>query len=174
MRAIRYSAAMSLDGYIADPHGRYDWIVMDPDIDFSQMFKEFDAVLMGRKSWEVARRQGDAGMATGMKTFVISRTLRQEDCPDATVSSDVARTVAELRRQPGKGIWLFGGGELFGSMLDLGLVDEVEVGVIPVLLGGGVPLLAMSAQRAKLTLIRHRVYEKSGTVLLSYQVERRQ
>ena len=58
MRRIRYSVAMSLDGYIAGPKGESDWIITDPDIDFSALFKEFDTVLMGRKTYEAARQMG--------------------------------------------------------------------------------------------------------------------
>lgn len=54
MRRVRYSVAMSLDGYIADPKGGYDWIVMDPEIDFDAMFQDLDTVLMGRKSYDMA------------------------------------------------------------------------------------------------------------------------
>jgi dihydrofolate reductase len=173
MRRVRYSVAMSLDGYIAGPKGGYDWIVIDPGIDFDAMFKDCDTILIGRKSWEVTRTQnGGGGAMSGMKTYVFSRSLRQRDCPDATVSSDAWKTVAGLKAQPGKDIWLFGGGELFKSMLELGLVDAVEVGVIPVLLGGGVPMLPSPASRAKLKLVKHKVYRKTGTVGLSYEVQR--
>ena len=170
MRRVRYCVAMSLDGYIADPAGGFDWIVMDPDLDFDKLFKDFDAVLMGRKSWEVTRQGGAGGATPGMRSFVISRTLRQEDCPDATVADDPAKVVADLRKQKGKDIWLFGGGELFRGMLALGLVNTVEVGVIPVLLGGGLPLLPSPAVRAKLKLVKHQVYPKTGTVGLTYEV----
>jgi dihydrofolate reductase len=78
--------------------------------------------------------------------------------------------VAALRRKEGKDIWLFGGGDLFRSLLALGLVDTVEVAVIPVLLGGGIPLLPSPAKQAGLTLTGHRVYERTGTVLLEYTV----
>ena len=80
---------------------------------------------------------------------------------------------AELRTTPGKDISLFGGGDLFRSLLASGLVDEVSVAVIPVLLGGGVPLLPPPADRAKLTLSSHRVYGRTGTVRLDYQIARR-
>lgn len=170
MRRVRYSVAMSLDGYIADPKGGYDWIVMDPEMDFGAMFKQYDTVLMGRKSYDMARAQGGGGETGKMKTYVFSHTLLQEDCPDVTVSHDPKRTVAELKRQTGKDIWLFGGGELFRSLLELRLVDAVQVGLVPVLLGGGLPMLPNPATLAKLKLTSHHVYPKTGTILLDYSV----
>ena len=168
MRRVRFSVAMSLDGYIAGPDGEFDWIVMDPDIDFGALMGAFDTVLLGRKTYEVTRGQGGGGGMPGMKAYVFSRTLRQEDCKGVTVSADPAATVGALKRAEGKDIWLFGGGSLFGSLLELGLVDSVEVAVIPVLLGGGIPLLPAPADRTKLRLTGHRVYEKTGTVSLEY------
>lgn len=174
MRRVQYSVAMSLDGYIADPKGGYDWIVIDPEIDFEAMFKPFDTILMGRKSYDAAVKQGGYGMEPGKKTYVFSRTLEQKDCPEATVSSDIKSTVTALKKdKKGKDIWLFGGGELFRSMLDLGLVDGIEVAVIPVVLGSGLPFLPSPASRAKLKLTKHRVYKKTGTVLLTYEVRQR-
>jgi dihydrofolate reductase len=160
---------MSLDGYIAGPSGENDWIVMDPDIDFSAIFNEFDAILMGRKTYEATLQHPGGGMP-GLDAYVFSRELRQQDCPGATVSSDPEPTVAALKSKPGKDIWLFGGGSLFRSLLQLNLVDTVEVAVIPVLLGEGVPLLPHSEFSAKLKLTGHRVYEKTGTVTLKYSL----
>jgi dihydrofolate reductase len=87
-----------------------------------------------------------------------------------TLSNDAEGVVADLRKQPGKDIAIFGGGELFRSLLAAGLVDEVAFSVIPVLLGGGIPLLPSPADRAKLRLKKHRVYEKTGTVGLEYDI----
>ena len=76
------------------------------------------------------------------------------------------------RGRPGKDIWLFGGGALFRHLLDAGQVDTVEIAVIPILLGAGVPVLPGSAGRWPLVLERHRVYPKSGIALLEYRVAR--
>jgi dihydrofolate reductase len=159
---------MSLDGYIAGPNGESDWIVIDPDIDFGALMGGFDTLLMGRKTYEATRQQGGGGAMPGMEVYVFSRTLRQTDCPDVIVSDKPAETVAALKSKPGKDIWLFGGGVLFRSLLELGLVDAVEVAVIPVLLGGGLKLLPSPANETKLTLARHQIYEKTGTVSLEY------
>jgi dihydrofolate reductase len=106
-----------------------------------------------------------------MKVFVASRTLRAKDHPDVTIIDDnLKETVTRLCEQPGKDIWLFGGGGLFRSLLDAKLVDTVEVGVIPVMLGSGIPLLPPGS-RAKLKLTNHKVYPKTGTVGLEYAVQ---
>jgi dihydrofolate reductase len=170
MRPVCYSVAMSLDGYIAGPKGEFDWIPMDPEIDFKALFARFDCVLLGRRSWEAAQKQGGGGAMHGMKSYVFSTTLQPGDCPGATLSNDPRGTVEALKRQPGKAIWLFGGGVLFRSLLELGLVDEVQVAVVPVLLGEGLPFLEHPTRLAKLRLTRHRVYEKTGTALLEYAV----
>jgi dihydrofolate reductase len=171
MRKVVYGGAMSLDGFIAGPNGEYDWIVMDPDIDFPALMRRFDTFLIGRKTFEVMRRMGNAAPPTpGIQNIVFSRTLRPEDCPDVTLSDDAERTVADLRAKSGKDIALFGGGELFRSLLSAGLVDEVGVSVIPVLLGGGIPLLPPPANRAKLKLKKYRVYERTGTIGLEYDI----
>lgn len=170
MRRVRYAVAMSLDGYIAGPKGESDWILMDPDIDFLALFKEFDTILLGRKTYELTRQKGGGGGMPGMESYVFSRTLRQADCPGVTVSEDPRETLTELKKRPGKDLWLFGGAELFRSLLELGMVDTVEVSIIPVLLGGGLPLLTPPAQLARLELTKHRIYEKTGTVSLEYAV----
>jgi dihydrofolate reductase len=173
MRKVVYGGAMSLDGYIAGPHGEYDWIVRDPDVDFAEMMRPFDTFLIGRKTYEAMRRMGsDLVPGRGIQNIVCSRTLRQDEHPHLTISADAERVVAGLRTKPGKDIALFGGGELFRSLLAAGLVDRVSVSLIPVLLGGGIPFLPPPAGRATLKLRKHRLYEKTGTVRLDYDIER--
>jgi dihydrofolate reductase len=169
LRQVVYSVAMSLDGYIAGAQGEADWIVMDPDLDFDAIFGRFDVILLGRKTYETTRT-AQGGSMPGMASYVFSRTLPQADCPGVTVSDDPTSTITGLRDQPGKDMWLFGGGDLFRSLLGLQLVDRVSVAVIPVLLGGGVPLLPDSPKRAELQLVEQRVYPKTGTISLEYAV----
>ncbi len=170
MRRIRYQVAASLDGYIAGPDGDYDWIVMDPDIDFDAHFKQFDTLVMGRRTFEML----PAGGSSGQAVVVVSRTLKAADHPHVRViNDDLKRELELLRATPGKDIWLYGGGDLFRSLLDINQVDTVEIAVIPVLVGGGVPLLPTPAARKKLTLTSHRVFPKSGIVMLNYDVVRK-
>jgi dihydrofolate reductase len=172
MRRVRYSVATSLDGYIAGPNGESNWIIMDTEIDFAGLFNSFDTILLGRRTFELTATQGGGGMP-GMRVIVFSRTLRASDYPDVTVvSEDAGNAVAALRDQPGKDIWLMGGGVLFRSLLDAGQVDSVEVAVIPVLLGGGIPLLPPPGSRATLQLAGSRIYDKTGIVSLEYTVQR--
>jgi dihydrofolate reductase len=172
MRRVRYCVAASLDGYIAGPNGEYDWIPMDPDIDFAAITAQFDTYLVGRKTYEVAKKMGQGLEPASARWFIVSRTLPEGEHSSAKVVHDIEPLVADLRRETGKDIWLFGGGELFRSLLAAGLVDTVEVAVLPVLLGGGIPLLSPGAPQARLALTRHHVYAKTGTVMLEYDVVR--
>ena len=176
MRNVVYSVAMSLDGYVAGPDDETDWIPIDPEIDFAALAARFDTVLMGRRTFEAARaRGGDAGMP-GLRSVVVSRTLDPADHPGLAViggvGGELGPAVARLRAEPGRDIWLFGGGTLLRSLLGLGLVDRVEVAVIPVLLGGGVPLLPAGSARTRLRLVDGKPYRTTGTVALEYVIDR--
>ncbi len=170
MRRIRYRVAMSLDGYIAGPKGEVDWLVADPDFDFLGLFSQFDTALLGRRTYEITLSPGAPPWPPEITVYVFSRTLQQRDHPQVSVVADrVEETLADLRAKPGKDIWLFGGGSLFRSLLDVRLVDTVEVAVMPILLGEGIPLLVPPAKRARLKLTGHSV-GKTGIVLLEYAV----
>ena len=105
MRRIRYSVVMSLDGYIAGPQGEADWITIDPEVDFTAIFSQFDTILVGRRTFDAMVTAGRASMP-GMKTIVFSRTLRQEDHPEVAIVMDGQQeTLDALKAVPGKDIW---------------------------------------------------------------------
>jgi dihydrofolate reductase len=170
MRQLRYSVAASLDGYIAGPNGEFDWIPMDPDIDFAAMYAGYSAIVMGRKSHDVAGSEAGAPGVT-LPIYVCSRTEPEGARDGVTFARDAVALVKRLKQGDGKPIWLWGGGELFRELADL--VDGVDVAVIPILLGGGLPLLAPPAPRLSLTLRAHKLYPKTGIMFLEYDVARK-
>jgi dihydrofolate reductase len=106
-----------------------------------------------------------------MRTYVFSSTLSAEDHADVTIVTDAAATVAALRAEEGKDIWLMGGGVLFRSLIEADLVDTVEIGVVPILLGQGIPLLPTLPRSVKLELTDSQIYP-SGIAMLRYAVRR--
>ena len=170
MREVLYRVAASVDGYIAGPHGEVDWIVHDPTVDFAKIYESVDTVLLGRRTYELTRQPGAPAWPQGWQIYVFSRTLPPEEHPGVTVVSvDAGARVAALRAAPGREIWLFGGGSLFRSLLGAKQVDLVEVLVIPVLLGGGVPLLETGAPLTRLALEHVQRYP-SGLLGLRYRI----
>jgi dihydrofolate reductase len=161
---------MSLDAFIAGREGESGWTVIDPEWDFGALFAQFDTIRVGRATFELMAAAQRASMP-GFRTIVISRTLRQEDHPGVEILSGL-ETLAELKASAGKDIWLFGGGHLFASLAAAGLVDTVEVAVMPVLLGAGVPLAPRLARHVRLTLVKHSAYA-SGAVSREYEVRRK-
>ena len=103
MRRVIYGGAMSLDGYIAGPNGEYDWIVMDPEIDFKAIAARFDTYLIGRKTFDVMRRMDPAVKSTrGIRNVVFSRTLKQSDFPSVTISDDAEVWSRSCARNPAR------------------------------------------------------------------------
>jgi dihydrofolate reductase len=173
LRRIRYRVAMSLDGFIAGPNGETDWIVPDPDADFAAVYAGFDSVILGRRTFALTQQPGAPPWPAGWKIFVVSRTLRPADYLSVSiVADDVRTTVSRLRAAPGSDIWLFGGGVLASSLLCMDLVDAVELAIMPVMLGAGVPLTGQAAGRVPLRLARVQ-HSSAGIVNLQYDVVRR-
>jgi dihydrofolate reductase len=172
MRQLVYGVATSLDGFIAGPDGEVDWILPDAGIDFAALHRQFDTLLMGRRTYEVARTRGDVLKGMEKRIVVVSSTLDPAEHAGITVvRSGVEEAVRALKAETGGDIWLMGGGVLFRSLLDMGLVDALQVSVFPVLLGAGTPLMR-EGQRASLKLTGS-VALASGVLMLSYAVGER-
>jgi dihydrofolate reductase len=180
MRKIILSLGISLDGYIARKNGAVDWLSMDWDYDFAAFFKTIDVVLMGRKSWEKAMEMTPnkkSNPYAGMETYVFSNTLKESGIEEVEiVSRNLKEFVENLKQKDGKHIWLSGGGELAKSFLDAGLVDEIQLGVTPILLGAGLPLFPKLAREVPLRLVSSRTckHKKEDNALLEliYEVKR--
>ena len=177
MRKVSYSAACRLDGFITDRDGGHDWITFSPEPEAAEVmtniWKDVDAVLSGRKTFEVAQRWGAGDKAMpGVTGYVFSRTLPDRATGSSVlVREDAAEFVRRLKTRPGKNIFVMGGGELAHALFEADLIDEVSVGVLPLLLGGGAPLFHPMSRRIDLKQKEGRVF-KSGGAFLRYEVVR--
>jgi len=171
MRKIILGLAVSLDGFIEGPNGEYDWCFTDQDYGMSDFFKRIDSLFMGRKSYELALSMGDTAMPgfPKLKEYVFSNTLQKVKKGVILIKGDITGQVKEIKNEPGKDIWLFGGASLTASLMNLGLVDELGLAVHPILLGSGKYLFSQIDHRIHLNLVDTKTYS-SGLVSLTYSV----
>src|SRR5437868_726421 len=149
MRKLVAGFAISLDGFIAGPNGEFDWIPINKEIDFAEMMKRYDTYLIGRKTYDLVKKSGQS-FGKSDKIYVFSKTLKKIPAPSLLINRDVSKNVKAIKKQTGKDIALFGGGELLTSFLDLNLVDEISMAVIPIILGEGIPLARKLKKRVTL------------------------
>jgi dihydrofolate reductase len=140
-RRFRYYFACSLDGYIADAQGGIAWLepFQAATYGFNDFIAEVDTAIMGRKTFEHTL-QLTKGKGMGMRTHVLTSRAVENLPPGTTTTRDIAALVRELRAQPGKDVWIMGGGVAARSLLEADAVDEIEMHVIPVVLGAGLPM----------------------------------
>jgi len=176
MRKVILGLAVTLDGYIEGPNGEYDWCFTDQDYGLTEFFSRIDAVLIGRKSYEVAQEYAAATngqLAPGMPpatTYVFSMTLEKVKDGEVLVRQNIGAEVRKIKEQPGKDIWLYGGASLTDALMREGLVDELWLSVHPILLGSGKPLFRPGEGRTQLTLLENKTYE-TGLVSLRYRLD---
>lgn len=173
MRKIVLQLAVSLDGFIEDAKGQFDWCFTDQDYGMSDFFKRIDALFMGRKTYELAMSMQDQA-PTGFpefKEYIFSKTLKKVKEGAVLVKGDIKNEVEKIRNEKGKDIWLFGGAELISALMNLQMVDEVILAVHPVILGGGKPLFKEIKERTWLTLTDHKIYS-NGLIMLSYSIKK--
>jgi dihydrofolate reductase len=189
MRKLIYYVASTLDSFIAREDGSFDCFPMEGEhiTDFVESFPEtipahlrevmgihaenkyFDAVLMGRKTYEVGLNIGVTNPYPQMKQYLFSRTMQKS--PDENVeliSEDAVTFVRELKKQPGKDIWLCGGGALATTLFPE--IDSLIIKLFPILLGSGIPLFSGTIKLTDLELTKSKIYS-SSVILLHYQVK---
>jgi dihydrofolate reductase len=192
MRELVYYVASTLDGFIAHEDGSFDGFPWDDEYgaDLFASFPEtipahlrgangspddnkwFDAVLMGRKTYEIGLREGITNPYPTLDQYVFSRTLQKS--PDKQVKlirENAVDTVKALKQESGKAIWLCGGADLASTFLEAYLIDKFIVKLNPVVFGSGIPLFSEGIEQTTLKLTDSKVYN-SGHVLLYFQVKR--
>lgn len=167
MRKVSLFIACSTDGFVAGKRGRIDWLFTDQDYGYAAFLRTVDTVVMGRKTWDLARWFEPVPYA-GKAKYVFSRRRRTTPIPDVRfVATDPAALVRGLKRRRGKRIWLVGGGEIVSILMNAGLIDEIVLSIHPIILGGGVRLFARIARQSEWTLVSSRSFE-TGLVQITY------
>jgi dihydrofolate reductase len=174
MRKVILGLAVSLDGFIEGPNGEYDWCFTDQDYGMTEFYQRIDSVFYGRKSYELTLSMGDSidEVMPGfpkLKEYVFSNTWKEVKPGVILISGDIETQVRQIKNNPGKDIWLFGGASLTTSLLNFGLVDEINLAVHPILLGDGKRLFNQISKRTLLTLTDTKKYS-SGLVSLTYHL----
>jgi dihydrofolate reductase len=169
MRNIVLGLGISLDGYIARPNGAVDFLFMPKDYSMAPFFATIDTALMGRKTLDVViEMSGGSLPKSHLVTYVFSRSHAPGAPAGYTfVNESPASFVKQLRKHPGKDIWLMGGGELAREFLKEDLVDEIHLGVMPTLLGEGISLFPSGFPQRNFSLIENKTYSK-GMIALKY------
>jgi dihydrofolate reductase len=173
MRKVILAVGLSLDGYIARPDGAIDFLFMPKDCSMASLFAAVDTAIMGRKSLEAGLKMGGGSLPkTHMMVYVFSRSqLPGEKDGFTYVNESPASFVTKLRKRRGKDIWLMGGGELAREFLKADLIDELHLGIVPVLLGGGIPLFPSGFLQRNFALIENKSYLQ-GMISLKYKSTR--
>jgi dihydrofolate reductase len=186
LRKLVYYVASTLDGFIAAPDGSYDFFPVEPDVadylvaHWPQTLPTFahaefgldrppgcfDAVVMGRGTYDPALKVGVTSPYAHLKQYVFSRSLGPSADPEVEiVSGDPVAFIRALKRQPGRDIWLCGGGDLAGQLLSE--VDELVIKLHPIVAGCGIPLANRDFDPRRFALVATRTFD-SGLILLHY------
>jgi dihydrofolate reductase len=174
-RKVIVHIATSADGYIARPDGDLEWLTSRPApkgfYGMNAFMRSIDTTLLGRKTYEVSLRMG-AKFDSKSRHIVFSRYPPPADAPSGVefVNDAIGSVVSDLREQPGKDIWLMGGGEIIASFLDAQAIDEFVISVVPVFIGEGIPLMARRHRHVPLALRSVERFE-DGLVQVHYGVQ---
>ncbi|WP_255495529.1 dihydrofolate reductase family protein [Dysgonomonas sp. 521] len=173
MKKIILYIASSIDGRIAEPDGGIEWLSEFPITEeMNYGYKEFmdstDTIIMGGRSWRELSNMDAMGAYADKTVYVVSRHDWGEKGNVKFITKNVIEHILDLRNEPGKDIWLFGGGELVSMLLAAELVDEMQITYIPVILGKGVSLFPEQPKESKWELTESQSYS-SGILMVKYQ-----
>jgi dihydrofolate reductase len=170
MRKVILGLGVSLDGYIARPDGSVDFLFMPKDYSMAPFFKTIDTAVMGRKTYEAGLKMGGGSFGGySMSLYVLAGSQPPKERDGVIITNQTpAALIAEIRKRPGKNVWLVGGGELARDFLKADLVDELYLGVVPVLLGEGLPLFPSGFPQRDFALIENKTFSR-GLISLKYE-----
>ena len=178
MRKVILDLAVSLDGFIEGPNGEVDWCIMEDDMGFDSFLASIDTIFYGRVSYDMwGNYQPDqtapdteksVWAAVHAKQKFVFSSQAQQDGKSTFINANIANEVAEMKRQEGRDIWLYGGAGLITTFIRLGLIDRYRISVHPTVLGAGKPLFKDLNGRIKLKLMETTAF-KSGVVQLIYK-----
>ena len=188
MRKVIYSMFVSLDGFIEGPNRDLDWHIVDEELHkyVNDQERAIDTHLYGRRMYEVMSywQTADTNPSSpeyeveyahiwkSIPKIVFSKTLAQVEGNARLVRENIAEEIAKLKEQPGKDLGL-GGANIASTFMQLGLIDEYQLYVHPVVLGGGTPMFSPFDNKINMRLVETRKFG-SGVVLLRYQPDRKE
>jgi dihydrofolate reductase len=175
MRKVVLGLGISLDGYIARPDGAVDFLFMPKDYSMGPFFATIDTAIMGRRTYDAVLKMGGGGFSDSkIKNYVFSHSqLPGENGGVTFVNESPKSFLARLRKRPGKDIWLMGGGELARDFLKDDLVDELYIGIVPVLIGEGISLFPSGFPQREFTLLENKTFSR-GMIALKYARARKE
>lgn len=173
MRSVIYAVGISIDGYIARPDGTFDFLFMPRDFSMAQFFASIDTAIMGRKSYDVSKSMGGSPEGSGSKitNYVFSRSLPAGERDGYIFTNQSPESlVKSLREAKGKNkdIWLAGGGDIAHDFLAADLVDEIHLGVVPLLIGAGLPAFPAAFPQRNFELTENKIFSR-GLISLKYK-----
>ena len=163
MRKIILSVAVSLDGYIEDAKGAYDWCPPPSKDEMNEFLHGIDTIFMGRKSYEMVGKS----MFRDKEHYVFSDTLSDKTKGVYIIRSNMLKTVSLLQQEKGKNIWLYGGASLISTFVNQNRVDEMWLALVPIILGKGKPLFENISERKKYKLTESKVTEEYLSIKLT-------
>ena len=175
MRNIILNLAISLDGYIADSDGGFDWIVGDGDktsdtkqqFDFPKFVESIDTIVMGKNAYLDCPKETLESFKSKKIYVASSEKLKDKLGNVEFISGDICNQIMKLKEEKGKDIWLFGGAVLADPFIKANIVDEYIVGIIPTILGSGRSLFLENNPNIKLHLEEATTQE--GIVIMRYK-----
>ena len=169
MRNVVLGVGISLDGYIARPDGAVDFLFMPKDYSLAPFFSTIDTAVAGRKTFDVALKMGGGSFVSPMPTYILSRSQPPGKRSGVEfVNEEPGSLIARLRKSRGKNIWMMGGGELARDFLKVDLIDALYLGIVPTVLGEGIPLFPTGFPQRDFKLVENQSYSK-GLIALSYK-----